>query len=195
MSLEALQRDPTAAWAISRTIRLEGGLEDDPSDPGGITDHGVSLRQALAEVGVHPDLLPVLDIDHDGHVTAADIRQLTTGAAAQFYYETFWAPEPYGRLLPAMVAWKVFDIAVNTGPKRAATILQQALNACTQNVGIDGDLGPQTIAAVRRLATAGASDRLLRSIRSCQAGFYRGLAAQEPKLQRFLKGWLNRAAA
>lgn len=188
-------RDPLAAWAIPRTIGLEGGLVDNPHDPGGITDYGVSLRFALQEAQIHPDLIPLLDIDHDGQVTPADIRSLTVEEATSIYWATIWEPGPYKALVPREVAWKVFDIAVNTGPMRAGRILQQALNARHQAVVIDGDIGPATIQAVLRENVRDGGAGLLRALRTCQAEFYRGLAAQNPDLATFLKGWLRRAAA
>lgn len=194
MPLDDLQRDPTAAWAISRTIGLEGGLVDNPHDPGGVTDFGVSLRFALQEVGVHPDHLELFDIDHDGRVGPADIRGMTRAEAAEIYYECFWKPGPYGRMLPTFIAWKVFDIAVNTGPKRAGIILQQALCARLQNVTVDGAIGPGTLAAVARERARDGGTGLLMELRNAQGRFYQGLVAQNADFGRFLKGWLNRAA-
>jgi lysozyme family protein len=90
--------DPVAAWAIARTLPLEGGLVDNPHDPGGVTDHGVSLRWALAEIAAHPDEIALFDIDHDGVVDAADIRGLTPTTAADIYFTAWWKPGWYGRL-------------------------------------------------------------------------------------------------
>lgn len=184
-----------AAFAIARTLPLEGGLLDNPADPGGVTDKGVSLRFALAEAKVHPNTARFFDVDHDGLITAKDISGLTTDQAADIFFATFWLPGWYGLLSPQMVAWKCFDISVNTGPKRAALTLQKALCDAGSPVPVDADVGPGTVAAVSRQAAIDQGVKLLSAIRQEQAAFYRGLVLKEPKLKPFLKGWLNRAAA
>lgn len=184
-------RDPVAWFAITRTLPLEGGLVDNATDPGGVTDRGVSMRFALAEIGLHPDELPLFDIDHDGHVDRWDITVLTPDEAAAIYDTTFWQRYGYGRLTPQLVAWKVFDICVNTGPKRAATLLQESVGDLGHAVKVDGTLGQGTLAAVK----ACSSLPLISALRLRQAAFYRDLVARQPKLKTFLTGWLNRAGA
>lgn len=167
---------------------------ENKADPGGATRFGVSLRYALAQVKISPDLLPFFDVDHDTHVDRKDIEGLTADEAASIYFECWWKPGPYEALTPDLIAWKTFDIAVNAGPKRAALILQTALGHSGSPVATDGSIGPATIAAVSRQAKIDAGATLLTNMRLEQADFYRGLVAQEPKLKTFLKGWLNRAA-
>lgn len=196
MSLADIRlRDPAAAWAIARTLPLEGGLVDNPHDPGGVTDHGISLRYALQQIAADPQTRRWFDIDHDGDVDRQDIMGLTPDLAADIYFNGWWLTGWYGRLTPALVAWKCFDIAVNTGPKRAALTLQKALAALGANVAVDGSVGPATVTAVKTETTRDQGGALIASIRREQADFYRQLAAREPDLRQFLKGWLNRAAA
>jgi lysozyme family protein len=196
MSLASIrQRDPVAAWAIARTLPLEGGLADNPRDPGGITAFGVSLRYALRAVKTAPAAARFFDIDRDGDVDRADIVGLTAAAAAEIYYELWWRPGWYGRLAPALVAWKAFDIAVNTGPRRAAILLQSALCRVGPPIAIDGEVGAATVAAVLAQARADEGLALIGRLRAEQADFYRRLVAHAPKLTPFLAGWLNRAAA
>lgn len=192
MTLDDLKaRDPVAALAIPRTEQLEGGLVDNRADPGGVTNRGISLAFALAEIKAHPTEIAILDIDHDGRVDALDIAGLTTDEATTIYYETVWLRYGYGRLQPADVAWKAFDICVNTGPKRSALILQEALGYVGHPVAVDGDLGPGTVAAVLACQNA----PLLSAMRIRQATFYKSLVAANPKLATFAKGWAARAAA
>jgi lysozyme family protein len=188
-------RDPTAAYAIARTLPLEGGLVDDPRDPGGVTNRGVSLRYALAQVAADADTRRWFDIDHDGVVDRRDIAGLTPDVAANIYFNGWWLTGWYGRLTPASIAWKCFDIAVNTGPKRAALILQKSLQALGADIAVDAVVGPQTIAATGAEAARDQGAALLAEIRDQQADYYRALAASAPELKPFLRGWLNRAAA
>lgn len=193
--IDVRSRDPVAAWAIARTLPLEGGLVDNPHDPGGITAWGVSLRYALQAVAARPDELADFDIDHDGHVDRRDIAGLTPDLAADIYFDDWWKPGWYGRLAPALVAWKCFDVAVNTGPGRAARLLQQALGDLGRQLVVDGQVGAGTIAAVAAEAARDQGGALVAALRAEQATFYRGLVMQKPDLGRFLPGWLTRAAA
>lgn len=191
--------DPVAGFCIARTLPLEGGLVDNRSDPGGVTDHGVSLRWALAEINANPDELALFDVDHDGDVDRADIVGMTSDQAADVYHECIWKPGWYHHLAPpVMVAWKTFDIAVNTGPKRSGIILQRALvRLGAEGLANDGVVGPATIAAALA-QMAGAQDQgftLLNQLRLVQMAFYRTLAQTKPSLAQFLDGWLRRAAA
>lgn len=190
--LDTLKTGDPAAWqAIARTLPLEGRLVDDPADPGGATNRGVSLRFALAEISAHPNEAAIFDLDHDGDVDWHDIAALTDDQAAGVYYQCVWTRYGYGRLLPWLVAWKVFDVCVNTGPRRAGLLLQQALCDLGLIVACDGVMGPGTVAATREACDL----PLLSALRARQAAFYRQLVAAKPALAKFENGWLNRAAA
>ena len=71
-----------------------------------------------------------------------DIAAVTLDRARALYHAGRWAPNQSDRL-PAIVAIVVFDSAVNDGTVRAAQWLQRVLG-----VAEDGDIGPQTLAAV-----------------------------------------------
>jgi lysozyme family protein len=195
VSLASLQaRDPVAAWSIQRTLKLEGGLADSAADPGGVTNFGISLRWALAEIGADPQTARFLDVDHDGHVDRKDIIGLTSDEAADGYFACWWSPGWYASLAPRLVAWKTFDIAVNTGPKRSGLILQKALCAVGEAVAVDAQVGPKTQAAVARQAAKDQAAALLVAIRAEQKHFYERLCVLNPDLVTFKKGWLRRAA-
>jgi lysozyme family protein len=63
--------------------------------------------------------------------------------AAEIYRRDFWTPLR-GDELPLPLALVVFDAAVNAGPRRAITWLQQAAGQTA-----DGILGPATLAALK----------------------------------------------
>ncbi|THD80641.1 MAG: hypothetical protein E7812_07885 [Phenylobacterium sp.] len=168
---------------------------DNPHDPGGVTAYGVSLRYALETAKIRPEFRGFLDVDHDGTIDRRDIAGLTADAAADIYFNGWWKPGWYGGLTPALVAWKCFDIAVNTGPRRAAVLLQSALCWIGVPLKIDGEVGPATLDAVQAQAERDQGASLMAALRTEQADFYRRLAATGPKLAVFLPGWLNRAAA
>lgn len=161
---------------------IEGGLVDDPRDPGGITNRGISLRFALgaAPLDLDHDGRPDLDIDGNGTVDRADILAMTAEKARHILELHFW--KPLGcEIMPPTLAVAVFDAGVNQGRGAAVTDMQRAFR-----IPDDGKLGPQT----RRYAAAATREQVqafiaLRAARYVQAQSYptHGL------------GWLRRLAA
>jgi len=107
--------------AIPVILQHEGGLVDNPDDPGGLTKYGISQRS-------YPGV---------------DIRNLTVEQASLIYERDWWNPHYYGQINDQHVATKVFDMAVNMGTKRAHSIAQRSVNLVQ-----DGIIGPKTIAAI-----------------------------------------------
>jgi lysozyme family protein len=162
---------PEFSAAVARVIADEGGFVENSADPGGATKFGISARE-------YPDL---------------DIAHLTRDAAVAIYYRDWWLKYDFGHL-PAAVAAKTFDLAVNIGPGHAITCLQRALRATGHPVTEDGAIG----AATARAAAAASGIALLAALRSEAAGYYRAVAAltRGPRAdgdREFLNGWLNRA--
>ena len=118
--------------AMTLIFKHEGGFVDDPHDPGGATNMGISNR-------AHP-----VDRDHDGDVDAQDARQLTIAEAKSIYRSQYWDACKCG-LLPPALALCVFDAAVNQGAGYARKKLQEALG-----VKVDGAIGPVTLAAAAK---------------------------------------------
>ncbi|MDE2468020.1 MAG: hypothetical protein KGL35_04590, partial [Bradyrhizobium sp.] len=122
---------PAFVSAVTKTLGFEGGLADDPRDPGGITNFGISLRS-------HPGL------------GADGIRALTRDQAIAIYYADPWQRYGYGRLEP-LIAEKVFDLAVNLGASESHKLLQRAASACGIRLQDDGVIGPRTESAANVL--------------------------------------------
>lgn len=158
-------------YAVEVVLRHEGGYVNDPSDPGGETKYGISKRS-------YPHL---------------DIANLTREEAIAIYRRDWWERYRMGEIEDVAIASKVLDVFVNVGPIQGATIVQRALHACgRRHVIIDGIIGTQTITAINDVKPRA---MLLAAIRAEAAAYYRGLVAQRPELQRYEKGWLNRAYA
>lgn len=156
---------------IGMILLHEGGLADDPDDPGGITKYGISLRS-------YPHL------GRDG------IRNLTIPQARDIYYRDWWTQLRCGGLRDDRVAGKLLDTAVNVGAKTGVRILQRALSDTGQRVAIDGKIGPQTIGAANRADP----DALLMAMRRLQAEHYEALIKRNPKREKYRRGWMKRAA-
>ncbi|MDH5393962.1 MAG: N-acetylmuramidase [Gammaproteobacteria bacterium] len=166
--------------AIETTLMHEGGFSDDPADRGGATRYGISLRFLTAQG---------YDIDGDGDVDADDIRSLTLDGAIDIYREKFWNINHYDQIKSQAVATKVFDFTVNMGAKRAAILLQRALQSCGFALKQDGKIGPATFSAIN----SASSETLLAAYRSEAAGYYRLITQKTPDFERFINGWLRRA--
>jgi len=163
--------------AIPTILRHEGGLVDNPNDPGGITNYGVSLRW-LKSKGLAGDL------NHDGDVNAADIKIMTKIDAMEFYRKFWWDAYRYQFIVAQAVATKIFDAAVNMGAPRAHTLAQAVLG-----IQQDGVLGPKSLAELNAMP----SIKFIVAYQEQMAQFYRRLVVLNPARQEFLKGWLNRA--
>jgi lysozyme family protein len=120
----------------------EGGYVDNPKDPGGATNKGVT--QAV----------------YDGWRRSRDlpkrpVSQLGDDELELIYRERFWETVR-GDSLPAGIDYATFDGSVNSGPTQAAKWLQRALK-----VTADGKIGPQTIAAAHAANAAAVIDDML----------------------------------
>jgi len=169
--------------AIPTVLEHEGGYVDDPDDPGGATNFGISLRY-LKKQGAH-----VGDFDEDGDVDIDDIRAMSVDDAEHIYRTLWWDRFGYGKIVDQALATKVFDLAVNMGARQAHRLLQRACRAVGKPVTEDGLLGPVTLAAVNELP----AQAVLAALRSEAAGFYRVLIAADPGRRKWQSGWLRRA--
>ena len=111
-------------------IRSEGGYTNNPKDPGGMTNLGVTRKNWEAY------------LDHD--VTEADMRALTPEMVKPFYKKNYW-DKIRGDELPSGVDYAAYDLAVNSGTGRAAKYLQQIAG-----VTADGVIGPRSMEAIKK---------------------------------------------
>lgn len=156
---------------LAFTLREEGGYVDDPADPGGATNMGITLA-TYREWSDNPDL------------GAAQVQDLTLRIARAIYRSSYWNPLR-ADALPAGVDLSVFDMGVNAGNWRSAKLLQRAIGFVGDDV--DGCIGPETLSAAAKCDPRALIDDLA----DRQADFYRSLA----DFDTFGAGWLNRTEA
>ena len=177
--------------AILITLKHEGGFVNDPVDPGGATNWGVSIRFLKGAGDGDGDGWLDGDIDHDGDIDVDDIKNMTVEQARKIYRIHFWDKYDYDKIVDFTVAARLFDMNVNMGAKQAGKIIQRALNECGQNVVVDGKVGKNTFAAINCTNP----EMLMAEIRQAHAQFYIDLIAAKPQFEKYRKGWLRRAAA
>lgn len=199
---------PRYAAAARKLLAIEGGFVDDPKDRGGATKYGVSLRFLAAEGAFDEDGdgKADFDLDLDGDIDGRDIRLLTRGDAIFLYHKCFWTPLQ-ADTFPQPIGEMLFDQAVNGGAQAARKLLQRAINTCAAHPGfraarpnttvkVDGQIGPQTrhaLAAILQWPTLG-KVAIADAYREAVRERYRAIVRRFPSQQRFLKGWLARAA-
>ena len=109
--------------AIERVLSHEGGYVNNPADPGGETQWGISKRS-------YP---------------AVNIKTLTREKAKEIYKRDFWDPVA-AKVTDSALCFQVMDAAVNHGSDNATRFLQRAVG-----VADDGHFGPASAAALAKL--------------------------------------------
>lgn len=178
----------TVEQIAAAIVAREGGFVDDPDDPGGATNHGVTVG-TMRSLG--------LDLDGNGRVDAADVRQLDRAQAARIYVEHYFRRPRLDRL-PQAVQASVFDMQVNAGAN-AVKILQRLVSRMGFACADDGVVGPKTQAAASAAAAA-APAHLADAYGIARRNYYYALADARPASRKFARrqdggkgGWITRA--
>jgi lysozyme family protein len=117
--------------SFAAVLKHEGGYVNNPRDPGGRTNLGVTQRAWEAYL--------------NRDVTEIEMRGLTPEAVKPFYKTMYW-DKIKGDQLPAGVDYATYDLAVNSGTRRATKYLQEIAG-----VFADGIIGPKSIDAIEAL--------------------------------------------
>lgn len=155
--------------ALEFTLSAEGGFVDDPRDPGGATNEGITLYTLQAYVG--------------SQATVDDLKNISPMLVDVIYYEGYWQKVSASKL-PSGLDLSVFDMAVNAGVQRAIEQMQTALG-----VSADGDIGPMTLNAA--LHPSVDLQAVLNRLATVQEVFYKSLTT----FGTFGIGWSARVDA
>src|SRR5215467_5290258 len=145
----------------------EGGYTNNPADPGGPTNFGITLADFRKYV--------------KSNAGAADIRAMKVEDAKTIYREKYWNAQRCDEL-PAGVDYAVFDYGVNSGIGRSGKVLRRLLKLPdTTSVVDDVVVAAARMADAKALVTAICDERLrfLRTLKTWSV---------------FGKGWSTRAA-
>ena len=181
-------REPKVREIAVEIVAREGGFVNDPDDPGGATNHGVTIH-TLRRLGI--------DVNRDTRIDIADVKALTRAQAVEIYLEHYYA-RPGIAALPEALQASVFDMYVNAGGN-AVKILQRLLTDMGYPCDPDGEIGPQTIRAAQ-MAHEAAPTHLADAYGIARRNYYYALADRRPASRKFARtktgakgGWIRRA--
>jgi len=149
---------------VDMIFKHEGGFVDDPADPGGATNMGITHGTLAAWRGAP--------------VSREDVQNLTREEAREIYRTQYWNALSCDAL-PVGVDLVVFDFGVNAGVSRSAKLLQRLVH-----VDPDGEVGPITVGAARAIDAT----HVINGFSDGRMDHYRALKTWE----RFRNGWTRR---
>lgn len=152
--------------SFQMVLKHEGGFVNNPKDPGGITNLGVTKAAWESYWGRSS--------------SEAEMRSLTPNIVKPFYKAMYW-DKIKGDQLPAGVDYAAYDLAVNSGVGRAAKYLQQIAG-----VVADGAIGPKSLEAIK----ACDPEQVVDALCDMRLDFLKRL----PTFETFGKGWSRRVA-
>lgn len=168
------------AAIIAAVFALEAGYSNNPDDPGGETNHGITKEVAVEHGYTDP------------------MKLLPKELAGQIYYEDYIVKPGFlamTELSPA-VAEKLVDAGVNAGPSRPSRWFQSNLNSLSRGgkdyplINVDGKVGPATIVSYKGLervrGKVGACQLMIKLLDAQQAMYYVSLN----NLPMFTPGWV-----
>lgn len=127
--------------ALDNTLIEEGGYADNPKDPGGATNCGVT--QATYN-----------SYRISNKLALQDVRKISDAELQNLYADSYWGPAKCDSLPNGLDA-EHFDMAVNAGVREAAKVLQRACNRVRDQpvLEVDGMIGPATLAVIDGIST------------------------------------------
>ncbi|WP_417656172.1 glycoside hydrolase family 108 protein [Pseudidiomarina aestuarii] len=167
--------DKNFLFAMQFVAFWEGGEVNDPNDPGGHTNYGVTQK--------------TLDIARPKFSAAglpASVSDLTESHCHFIYYNLYWEPLRCSSF-PCELALLIFDAAVNQGQSDAAKFLQRVVGA-----HVDGILGSKTVATTVQVMSTRGLRYILQQYSAERAYDY---ALNSNIIERFGRGWYRRLFA
>ena len=154
---------------IETILHHEGGYVNHPSDPGGETNLGVTLK-------VYEAWCAEQDIEQK------DMRDLIVEDVAPIYKKNYW-DRVKGDQLPAGLDLCVFDFGVNAGTGRSAKYLQTMIGTVA-----DGGIGPNTLKKLDEYIEQNGLTDTITNFQQARQEYYESLSTFET----FGKRWTRR---
>lgn len=168
-------------YAASETLVIahEGGYVNNPKDPGGPTNKGVT--QAVYDRHRKAKQLPV-----------QSVKLISDAEVSTIYKDDYWDVVS-GDKLPTGIDYATFDFCVNSGASEAVKVLQRCVNAKQTFFGVpnalivDGIIGQSTVSALEMAAAHGA-ETLIEDYCNARIAFMKTLSTWKT----FGTGWQRR---
>lgn len=160
---------------FQKVLKWEGGFVNDPADPGGATNMGVTISTWKAQGW---------DNNHDGVIDVTDLKMATPEQIGIICKKNFWDIVGADQIKTQLVAQNIVDFGWGSGPVTAAKRTQAVLG-----VTADGKIGPATLAAINNYPN---QQELLTRLVDDRIAFLNAIIAKNPVLQKFKNGWMNR---
>lgn len=113
---------------IDQIVKHEGGFVNNPADPGGATNFGITAKTLGAARKLGRDATP------------EEVQAITQDMAWAIYYNMHYISPGFDRITHENVQYVLVDSCVQHGEANAVRLLQRALG-----VNDDGKLGPETL--------------------------------------------------
>ena len=124
-------------YSLDQVLKFEGGYGNDPRDPGGPTNFGITIADYRRYI--------------NSKATAADVRNMKLDDAKRIYRAAYWDALDCDRLSSG-VDYCIFDYGVNSGVGRARKILARFKNV-TDPVKLINAICDERMTFLRSLST------------------------------------------
>lgn len=158
-------------WPFIKSF--EGGFVDDPDDPGGATNMGVTIATWRKQG---------YDKNGDGVIDVKDLKKITEEDAKRIMRLNYWNRWKADQIADQSVANILVDWVWGSGAK-GITIPQGLLG-----VKQDGAVGPITLSALNSVDGRQMFDKLMQARKE----YIDYICTVSPAKKKFKKGWLRR---
>lgn len=173
----------TISKIINDIIKVEGGYVNDPDDPGGETNYGITYNVAR----------------ENGYI--GEMIDMPVSIAYDIYYKQYVKAPKFDLILEhsELIAEELIDTGVNCGVRTSSKFLQEVLNQFNNNnqkyysdLVVDGYIGHATITALTSFLTTRGKEgeQLLFFTLNCrQVSYYSSL-----NKEKYIYGWIKHRA-
>lgn len=174
------------AWAASfdaffpTFLRHAGGFVDDPADPGGAMNKGVTMQRFQQTSKELLGIPPTLD----------NLKALSDAQAGIIHKATEWDKVAGDQIALQELANVVFDFYAEGYAGDAIKLLQSTLNdlGASPKVSLSSNWTPATLTALNK-----ADQKVVYAkYKDGRKKYYNDLVARRPELGKYLKGWIAR---
>lgn len=171
----------TFKTAFNKVITNEGGYVNDPQDAGGETYKGVARNMNRNWQGWSI----VDELKKQPGFPASLSRSVELQMKVEEIYKSkYWNTVGGDELLSDLVAFSIFDFAVNAGVATSVRLAQMVAE-----VEADGDIGPVSIAAINKMD----EEHFLAAFTVAKIMRYCNICENKPTNRKYFYGWVRRA--